>query len=302
MASFEELPLEIQEEIVRQNPRMAPTLSRIRPFHAASQNVLCQQPPTKWEIETYLREFPNIVGTFWLSGSYFKTYHLLGNDIYLRCPYFFQIRESLISPNRGIREFANIARQYGEVYQLYYTPSDCNSEWKIDRDALCPSIEMIQSVNEDLTKEDNEPHRNIGPAFEALPDILKSPQLDLVSVYHILKLRLNCVTRQPDFAQREVLRRLHQVYQAYQQDPNIISLFATHAWLFLQTRVLNVYPSIQVQPIEDWMFTRSGEPVYVPYETDDPEPEKQEMREQLETLRREITTMYNQVRQALENL
>jgi hypothetical protein len=312
---------------------MAPTLRQIRPFHEASVRLICRQPPSQEELRAYLSTFPPVVGTFSLFQHQFNVYSRLPTNAYLEIRFYLNLERSYVKPSDEYfsdEYFSGLVRDYGEIYRIDYD-SILSSYGEDVLDDFYTQDKFVQSALDDLTKpleegegalEEGESALEEGegaleegegaleerlqsPAYNELPSILKEPQLDLIGVYRILRRRLNCIRRDPELAKREVFRRLNQVYSAYRQNPNIVSLGVTHAWLFLQCQVLKVYPVPPAHDLTDWIFTRNGEPIWVPYETDTPaenEAAKATMRQEIAAMRREIDTMYGQVRESLECL
>jgi hypothetical protein len=310
--TFEELPLELQEQIIRSQPEsartLARTLSRLRSFHEASQNVLCRHLPTRSEMRRYLEAAPSLLGAFWLHNTQSYIYHRLV-EIYLREPFYLDLRTCQIFPNDDL--FGHLATQYGEIYMPQAEPNQdfTTTEITISSDELLSREQIVPEIQKFFIFQPPSPRsprdKPPGRAYTELPTILKEPQLDLLSTYRILSQRQSCITRQSDYAKAVVLQYVDIVTSAYSQNRNIISLLATHAWLSLQGRILNIYPPPPIHSLVDWIFTRAGDPIYVPYETDteeEAEEEKNGMRALLDTMRREIDTMYQQVRRVLDRL
>lgn len=305
---FEELPLELQEQILEQ-PGIARTSVRMRPFYEASQNVLCRQPPSRVEMAQYLDGSPSLLGVFWLNKNQAYIYHRLV-EVYLQEPFYLDLRTCQIFPDND-DIFGKWAIKYGEIYMPQAEPNQSFMDAKgvhLDSDSFWDREELIPEIQKFFTPQQPSPgqssqNRPPGKAYTELPTILKEPQLDLLSTYRILSQRQVCTTRQPDYAKVEVLRRLSSVEKAYAQNPNIISMLASHSWLAFQCRILNVYPPPPIHFIVNWIFTRNGEPIYVPLVTYNPEEVeivKQAMRAELEAMSQEIPIMAAQIRRAIE--
>lgn len=297
MSSFEELPLEIQEQIVEQNPEMVTTLSRIRPFYQATSRTylqtLCQQPITPSEISNYLDGRPTLFGTFGLSKNYFTLYTRSSGDRYFYTDFGLEVLGVDITGEDLDPEMLQLIDEFGPLFSPEYRP-------RIGIEAVDTHFDdyFTQDIKETVESYLRSRRVQRSELVTNFPEVLLKPELDLVSIYRILQTRLGCVSRQPDFAKTEVLRRLDLVYNNYTQNPDILLLLTTHGYLFLQASVLNVYPSPTIYAILEIAFTSDGLAI-----ADPNEPENfDKANSDVAAMRQEIEPLYLKVRQALEDL
>lgn len=82
----------------------------------------------------------------------------------------------------------------------------------------------------------------------------------------------------------------------------MLSLFATHGYLTLQARILNVYPPPLEYDIQYAFITPEGQGLHLPNEDENERDLVNHANKQIQKMRNEIKSLYSRVRHTLKNL
>lgn len=277
---LQKLPLEIQEHILRYRPEL------IIPYTKTSSDIrnitsrlyveeLCKRPISYLEIEAYLDKFPTLFSIYYPPDKQFIIYYKIGQSKYIED--IFKLDIYLIDRDTTDPDLIYFARN-DPVHLITYAPVTNLGRVPLDSSTVHAMVLQMCQYNRKYCT-----------------------QLDLLSIYRILQNRLGCVYRQPDYAKQYVLKYLDDVYNKYLQNRTIDILIDTHAYLFIHSKIFNIYPSIQPLDIHNWIFDNTGKPIAELGEllTDF---DKRNMNNTIKTMEKEVPQMYVQIRNILEHL
>jgi hypothetical protein len=275
-------------------------------MHQASTRAylqeFCRRDLTRGEILRYLEDNPIMFGVFGLNQDYFRIYTRTTGDRYFYTDILLKVLGRRLVPlgtNPGVRQL--IAKHHEKIYNPEYSPrigdrlEDTGLDDYFTHHCVDEVMEYLEKPGRTYTGQQSGIDRE-------LPMVLVRPQLDLLSTYRILQTRLDCISRQTDFAQAEVIRRLDDIYQYYQQHPNVLSLLATYGYLNFQGMVLNIYPLPREPDIAEVFLTLDGQVIEFSTEDWDQNVRNQRAKHGIELMNNEIEPLYLRVRQALQNL
>ncbi len=300
--NFCNLPPEIQLMILEFNPQMAAIYSCLS---WSTYNLtwsmylksLGSQFPTLSEIQKYIRSHPTKLGMFSLHLPNANIYTSVGDGIYFwhECG-MHNVLSCWGYDEQITREYTS---QFGPVYFLGYNASVAEDTF----DDQCSVAHVLQEAETDSHTRAPLKSHHCGVSVESLlsefSEDLLDFQLDLKSSFRMFTNRIGCVSREPDYAKRMVLQRLNRVYKRHRKSTSLISLVAVHAFLCFQARVLNIAnPQPDNFGFEGEVFLEDGTVVG----NTDPDSDQPEYMAtiQLQTLRRELVSMYYELKATID--
>jgi len=277
---LQELPPEIQERILRYHPEL------VIPYTKTSSDIrnitsrlyveeLCKRPISDLEIKAYLDESPTLFSIYYPPEKQFIIYYKIGQSKYIED--IFKLDINLIGRDTVDPYLTHFATN-GPTYLITYAPVTDLGGVPLDSSTVYTMVLQMCRYGDKYCS-----------------------QLDLLSIYRILQNRLGCVYRQPDYAKQYVLKYLDDVYNEYLQNRTIDILINTHAYLFIHSKIFNIYPSIQPLDIHDWIIDNTGKPIAELGEFLS-DFDKRNMSNTIKTMEKEIYQMYVQIRNILEHL